>query len=310
MTSAASPANSSAASSAAVPAVSPTESSTVSSTDSPSQGRVFGAGKALGAGRLNDTVVLITGASRGIGEAIARACALQGATVVLSATNLDLLQQVEADLIQQGVPAERLAVMGLDVTDRKACMDLVGHVQQRFGRIDALVNNAGIYQSKRFLDYTPDEFQRLLDVNLFGTLHMTQAVLPAMLEAGYGRILNIASTAGKWGSRNQSAYNTSKHAVVGLTRCVALEAAAQGVTVNAICPGFVQTDMVETLKAGYAKATGSDGNEIVSAVLGRIPIGRVLAADEIAALAIYLVSRESAGMTGQSLLVDGGMLMC
>jgi len=310
MTSAASPANSPAASSAAVPAVSPTESSTVSSTDSPSQGRVFGAGKALGAGRLNDTVVLITGASRGIGEAIARACALQGATVVLSATNLDLLQQVEADLIQQGVPAERLAVMGLDVTDRKACMDLVGHVQQRFGRIDALVNNAGIYQSKRFLDYTPDEFQRLLDVNLFGTLHMTQAVLPAMLEAGYGRILNIASTAGKWGSRNQSAYNTSKHAVVGLTRCVALEAAAQGVTVNAICPGFVQTDMVETLKAGYAKATGSDGNEIVSAVLGRIPIGRVLAADEIAALAIYLVSRESAGMTGQSLLVDGGMLMC
>jgi len=310
MTSAASPANSPAASSAAVPAVSPTESSTVSSTDSPSQGRVSGAGKALGAGRLNDTVVLITGASRGIGEAIARACALQGATVVLSATNLDLLQQVEADLIQQGVPTERLAVMGLDVTDRKACMDLVGHVQQRFGRIDALVNNAGIYQSKRFLDYTPDEFQRLLDVNLFGTLHMTQAVLPAMLEAGYGRILNIASTAGKWGSRNQSAYNTSKHAVVGLTRCVALEAAAQGVTVNAICPGFVQTDMVETLKAGYAKATGSDGNEIVSAVLGRIPIGRVLAADEIAALAIYLVSRESAGMTGQSLLVDGGMLMC
>ena len=104
MTSAASPANSPAASSAAVPAVSPTESSTVSSTDSPSQGRVSGAGKALGAGRLNDTVVLITGASRGIGEAIARACALQGATVVLSATNLDLLQQVEADLISRGCP--------------------------------------------------------------------------------------------------------------------------------------------------------------------------------------------------------------
>ena len=264
----------------------------------------------LQAGRLNDTVVLITGASRGIGEAIARACALQGATVVLSATNLALLQQVQDGLITQGVPAERLAVMALDVTDRSACMQLVHNVQKRFGRIDALVNNAGIYQSKRFLDYTPEEFQRLLDVNLFGTLHMTQAVLPAMLEAGYGRILNIASTAGKWGSRNQSAYNTSKHAVVGLTRCVALEAAAQGVTVNAICPGFVQTDMVETLKAGYAKATGSDGNEIVSSVLGRIPIGRVLAADEIAALALYLVSRESAGMTGQSLLVDGGMLMC
>jgi NAD(P)-dependent dehydrogenase (short-subunit alcohol dehydrogenase family) len=260
--------------------------------------------------RLANTVVLVTGASRGIGEAISRACALQGATVVLSATRQDLLEQVRADLIAQGVPAERLDVMPLDVTDRGACFAIVGAVLARHGRIDALVNNAGIYQSKRFLDYTPDEFQRLLDVNLFGTLHMTQAVLPSMLERGYGRILNIASTAGKWGSRNQSAYNTSKHAVVGLTRCVAMETAAQGVTVNAICPGFVQTDMVETLKAGYAKATGSDGSEVVASVLGRIPIGRVLQADEIAALALYLVSRESSGMTGQSLLVDGGMLMC
>jgi NAD(P)-dependent dehydrogenase (short-subunit alcohol dehydrogenase family) len=260
--------------------------------------------------RLADTVVLVTGASRGIGEAISRACALQGATVVLSATRQDLLDQVRADLISQGVPAERLDVMPLDVTDRTACFATVQAIQTRFGRIDALVNNAGIYQSKRFLDYTPEDFQRLLDVNLFGLLHMTQAVLPAMLERGYGRILNIASTAGKWGSRNQSAYNTSKHAVVGLTRCVAMETAAQGVTVNAICPGFVQTDMVETLKAGYAQATGSDGSEVISAVLGRIPIGRVLQAEEIASLALHLVSRESSGMTGQSLLVDGGMLMC
>lgn len=262
------------------------------------------------AARLANTVVLVTGASRGIGAAISRSCALQGATVVLSATRRDLLEQVRNDVILRGVPAERLAVMPLDVTDRKACFDTVHAIEQQYGRIDALVNNAGIYQSKRFLDYAPEDFQRLLDVNLFGTLHMTQAALPGMLRAGYGRILNIASTAGKWGSRNQSAYNTSKHAVVGLTRCVALETAAQGVTVNAICPGFVQTDMVETLKSGYAQATGSDGEAIVASVLGRVPMGRILEADEIASLAVYLVSRESSGMTGQSLLVDGGMLTC
>ena len=260
--------------------------------------------------RLANTVILMTGASRGIGAAIARACARQGATLALTATNRPLLEGVRDSLIEEGIPAARLFVRTLDVTRREACFETVAAVRATFGRIDGLVNNAGIYQSRRFLDYTPEEFQRLLDVNLFGTLHMTQAALPPMLEAGYGRILNIASTAGKWGSRNQSAYNTSKHAVVGLTRCVALETAAQGVTVNAICPGFVQTDMVETLKAGYAQATGSDGDAVVASVLGRVPMGRILEADEIASLAVHLLSRESSGMTGQSLLVDGGMLTC
>jgi NAD(P)-dependent dehydrogenase (short-subunit alcohol dehydrogenase family) len=186
----------------------------------------------------------------------------------------------------------------------------VDAVQAHFGRLDTLVNNAGIYQSKTFLDYAPEDFQKLLDVNLFGVIHLMQTVLPRMQAQGYGRIVNIASTAGKWGSRNQSAYNVSKHAVVGLTRCVALEAAATGVTVNAICPGFVQTDMVETLKRGYAAIGGANGDQVVQAALARIPIGRVLDPSEIAALAIYLGSKESAGMTGQSILVDGGMLMC
>ena len=117
----------------------------------------------------------------------------------------------------------------------------------RSGRLDALVNNAGIHIARSFLEHEPADFQRLLDVNLFGVIHMTQAVLPTMLERGDGRIVNLASTAGRWGSRNQSGYNISKHAVLGLTRCVALETAARGVTVNAICPGFVDTDMLDGL---------------------------------------------------------------
>jgi len=259
------------------------------------------------AGRMTDTVALITGASRGIGEAIARAYAAEGARVALAATNRELLESVGDSL---GLGDDRVMVLPLDVTDRAACVAAVDAVEARFGRVDTLVNNAGIYQSKTFLDYAPEEFQALLDVNVFGVIHLMQTVLPRMQARRYGRIVNIASTAGKWGSRNQSAYNMSKHAVVGLTRCVALESAATGVTVNAICPGFVQTDMVETLKKGYASIAGADGDKAVKAALGRVPIGRVLHPSEIASLAIYLGSRESGGMTGQSILIDGGMLMC
>jgi len=259
-------------------------------------------------GRLRDTVALITGASRGIGEAIAQAYAREGAIVCLAATNRSKLEAVQTSL---GLPAERTMVIELDVTDRSACFAAVAAVEARFGRLDALVNNAGVYQSKTFLEYEPQDFQRLLDVNLFGVIHLTQAALPAMQARGNGRIVNIASTAGKWGSRNQSAYNVSKHAVVGLTRCVAMETAASGVTVNAICPGFIQTDMVETLKAGYAAIGGPEhGEAVVKAALARVPMGRVLIPSEVAALAVYLGSNESAGMTGQSLLLDGGMLMC
>jgi NAD(P)-dependent dehydrogenase (short-subunit alcohol dehydrogenase family) len=257
--------------------------------------------------RLANHVTLITGASRGIGRAIAQAYAAEGATVCLAATNREMLAEVQASL---ELPPERSIVMPLDVTDRAACFAAVEAIEARFGRLDVLVNNAGIYQSKTFLDYAPEDFQRLLDVNLFGVINLMQAALPRMQSRGRGRIVNIASTAGKWGSRNQSAYNVSKHAVVGLTRCVALEAAATGVTVNAICPGFIQTDMVENLKRGYAAIGGGDGDAVVKAALARVPMNRVLEPSEVAALAVYLGSPESAGMTGQSLLIDGGMLLC
>ena len=260
-----------------------------------------------GNGRLAGTVALVTGASRGIGLAIASAYAAEGASLCIAATSAPKLEQAAQQL---NLPEERLMVHQVDVSDQDAARSMVAAVEQRFGKLDTLVNNAGIYMSRTFLDYDATDFQRLLDVNLFGVIHLMQAALPGMQARGYGRIVNIASTAGKWGSRNQSAYNVSKHAVVGLTRCVALETAASGVTVNAICPGFVQTDMVEELKSGYAAIGGADGDAIVKAALARIPMGRVLDPTEIASLAVYLGSRESSGMTGQSLLVDGGMLMC
>ena len=256
--------------------------------------------------RLDQQVAIITGASRGIGRAIAEAYAAEGASLCLVATDTARLSEVQDAL---GLPAERIMTIGLNVTDRDACFAAVEQVEQRFGRVDVLVNNAGVYRAKPFMDYVPQDFQDMLDVNLFGVLHFTQACLPGMQARQHGRIINMASTAGKWGSRNQSAYNVSKHAVVGLTRCLALEASPYKVTVNAICPGFIQTDMVEELKAQVAKSSGISGEDMVKAALARVPLGRVLDPDEIASLAVYLGSAESRGMTGQSIHLDGGMVL-
>ena len=192
--------------------------------------------------------------------------------------------------------------------DEKACQTVIQTAMAQMGRIDILVNNAGIYRSKSFMDHSAADFRDLMEVNLFGVLHLTQAVLPHLIGNGWGRIINVASTAGKWGSRLQSAYNTSKHAVVGLTRCVALETAQTGVTVNAICPGFVQTDMVEELKAQTAAASG-DPEALIKNVLSRVPMNRILRPEEVASLAVYLASDASSAITAQSMLVDGGMVM-
>ena len=256
--------------------------------------------------RLANQVAIITGASRGIGRAIAEAYAAEGATLCLMATDTARLDEVKDSL---GLPAEQIMTVGVNVTDREACFRAVDAVLARFGRVDVLVNNAGVYRSKSFLEYSAQDFQDMLDVNLFGVLHFMQACLPSMQERKHGRIINMASTAGKWGSRNQSAYNVSKHAVVGITRCVALEASPYAVTVNAICPGFIQTDMVEALKTQVAQTTGVSPEDMVKAALTRVPLGRVLNPSEIAGLAVYLGSAESSGMTGQSIHVDGGMVL-
>ncbi len=257
-------------------------------------------------GRLSNQVAIISGASRGIGLAIARAYYNEGANLCLLATTDAGLEKAVESI---GTDTARVLTQATDVRDCNACQQAVEQTIDRFGRIDTLVNNAGIYRAKKFQDYQPSDFQDLLDVNLFGVIHLTQATLPHMQSQGYGRIVNVASSAGKWASRNQSAYNISKHAVVGLTRCVALEMAANGINVNAICPGFVQTDMVEALKTEVAQSAGLSADEMMQSALSRVPIGRFLEVEDIVGLALYLGSRECAGMTGQSISVDGGMVV-
>jgi meso-butanediol dehydrogenase/(S,S)-butanediol dehydrogenase/diacetyl reductase len=256
--------------------------------------------------RLNDQIALITGASRGIGRAVAQAYVREGAKVALVATGTARLESLRQEM---GWRAQQVLCIAADVSKQTDAQRAVEQTLAAWGRVDVLVNNAGIYHAASFLDHTPQDFQRLLDVNLFGVMHFMQACLPHMQQRRSGSIVNIASTAGKWGSRNQSAYNTSKHAVVGLTRCVALEASAHQVTVNAICPGFVQTDMIDELKAQAAQAAGTSVEDFLKGMMGRVPLGRLMQPAEIAELAVYLGSPAARGITGQSIHVDGGMVM-
>ena len=257
------------------------------------------------ANRLENTVAIITGASRGIGLSIAQAFAQEGASLYLIARTKDVLDNLAGKL---GIDSSKVFTHALDVTDRNACFEAVANAEKYFGKVDVLVNNAGIYRAKPFLEHTPQDYQDMLDVNLFGVLNFTQACLPYMQERKKGSIINIASTAGKWGSRNQSAYNVSKHAVVGLTRCVALEAGVHKVTVNAICPGFVETDMLDELRAQASSSAGTSIEDFEKAALARVPLGRMMRPEEIASLAVFLASPGAAGMTGQSIHMDGGMI--
>jgi 3-hydroxybutyrate dehydrogenase len=255
--------------------------------------------------RLEGKVALVTGAGRGIGRAVSVKFASEGADLFLCATRLETLEETAKGAARYG---GKTALYPADVADRAAVERMVGETIEAFGKIDILVNNAGIYKPARFVDYRPEDFDRIMRVNVYGPFHATQFVLRHMIERKAGKVINIASTAGKWASIHQSAYNTSKHALVGMTRCVALEMAPHGINVNAICPGVVETDMVSQFVGEHAEIMGVDEEAVKSFMLQRIPMGRMLQPEEIADLAAYLASGESDGMTGQSILVDGGML--
>jgi len=261
--------------------------------------------KERGSGRLAGRAALITGASRGIGRAIAVRYAEEGADLFLTATNRDKLEETRKLAAAHG---GKVMLHLADVSERSAVAAMIDEAVKTLGRIDVLVNNAGVYKAARLVDYEPEDFDRIMKVNLYGAFHVMQLVLRHMQARRSGKVVNIASTAGKWMSMNQSAYNASKHALVGLTRCAGLEMGPLGINVNAICPGFVETDMLEEFRA-HGEILGIPFEKVKEAGLARVPLRRFLKPEEIAHLAVFLASSESDAMTGQSILMDGGMLV-
>jgi len=258
--------------------------------------------------RLANKIALITGGGRGIGRANAFAFAREGAHVAVVARTESEVVRVAAEVKNEcGVETMHAAC---DVANAADVARVLAQVTATFGRAcDILVNNAGIAESVPFVK-TDDEFwQRHLAVNLNGTFYCMRAALPAMLERGWGRIINIASIAGKTGAPYIAAYAASKHGVLGLTRSVALEVATKGVTVNAICPGYVDTDMTTRALERIEAKTGRSATDALEAIKRMNPQQRLVMPEEVAAVALLLASDEGRGINGQAINVDGGTVL-
>ncbi|WP_322404917.1 SDR family NAD(P)-dependent oxidoreductase [Massilia luteola] len=242
---------------------------------------------------------VVTGASRGIGLAIARALLAQGARVTLMARDAAALEAAAAGL------AGGTAWQTLDVTDAAG----VAQAFARAGAVDILVNNAGQAASAPFGRTDDALWQRMLDVNLTGAYHCIQAALPGMVDGGWGRIVNVASTAGLTGYRYVAAYCAAKHGLVGLTRALALEVAQRGVTVNAVCPGYTETDIVADAVANIVRTTGRSAEQARAGLAAVNPQGRLVQPDDVAHAVAWLCMPGAAAMNGQAIAVAGGEVM-
>jgi NAD(P)-dependent dehydrogenase (short-subunit alcohol dehydrogenase family) len=246
---------------------------------------------------------LITGAARGIGAEIARALAAEGASLTLLGRNRDALARVIADL--PGTHGLALA----DVSDAAQVQAAFEQARAARGPITILVNNAGQAESAPFAKTSLELWQRMLAVNLTGTFVCSQAALPDMLAAGYGRIVNIASTAGQRGYAYVSAYVAAKHGVIGLTRSLALEVARKGITVNAVCPGYTETDILRESIANVVAKTGRSEDEARAEFAKINPQGRIVQPAEVADAVRWLCGDAASAITGQAISVSGGEVM-
>jgi len=241
---------------------------------------------------LTGKTALVTGASGGIGGAIARALHGAGATVGLSGTRTEPLEALAAEL------GERAFVLPCNLSDPAAVEALPKQAAEAMGGVDILVNNAGITRDNLFMRMSDDEWQSVLDVNLTATFKLCKGVLRGMMKARWGRIVNISSVVGATGNPGQGNYAASKAGVIGMSKSLAYEVASRGITVNAVAPGFIATAMTDKLT-----------DDQKSKINAQIPAGRMGAPDEIAAAVLYLASPEAAYVTGATLHVNGGMAM-
>ena len=245
-------------------------------------------------GRLNGKVALVTGASRGIGRATAQLLAREGAAVIVNfAERREAADAVVEDIRRAG--GQAIAIQA-NVADRNEVFAMVEQGFRQFSRIDVLVNNAGIFRSGTIQNLTETSIDEVLAVNVKGMIYCIQAVIPKMIERRYGKIITLSSTAGIGSSAaNTTPYAVSKAAIIGLTKRVALDLRSHGINVNAICPGFIRTDLISALPA-----------QVIEATVSRTLLGRLGEPDDVAAAVLFLVSDEASFITAQVLTVDGG----
>lgn len=255
---------------------------------------------------LNGQVVVVTGAGRGIGETTAKMAAAAGARVVLVARSEDQLSAVADAIASAGGEAR---VHAADLTEPGAAKEIVKATLEAWDRLDALVNNAGTNYIANVVMSKEEAFRGVYELNLFAVFRLTQAALRPMIRQKSGRIINVSSVSAKLGAAYNSAYASSKAALIGFTKSIARETAKTGITANAICPWHVDTELVRESMAGRAKMFGKNAEEYLQEIVEHSPQGRLITCEEVAGLALFLMSPYARGMTGQSLNVCGGSVM-
>lgn len=245
--------------------------------------------------RLQDRIAIITGAANGIGKETAKTFVREGANVVIADYDQELGQQVVEEIMEQGGKAFFHQV---DVSDQTSVQSMVAATLQKWGRIDILINNAGITADGFLHKMSAEKWQKVIDVNLSGVFYCTQAVIPTMMEQKYGRILTASSVSGVYGNVGQTNYAATKAGVIGMTKTWAKELAPHGILVNAIAPGFVETRMVEKVP-----------DKVLDQIKTMIPVGDFGSPTDIANAYLFLASEEARYITGTVLHVDGGIRM-